>query len=80
MRLLDTWGDPPTGRSGGVLLFFQGGSSTMGSTGDYLHLVACLVRQSGISLLGVDYRLCPEDRFPGALDDGEAAYRCSQPS
>ena len=75
MRLLDTWVDPPTGRSGGVLLFIHGGGYTMGSTEDHLHLVASLVRQSGISLLGVDYRLCPEDRFPAALDDGEAAYR-----
>ncbi len=70
-----TWIDPPTGRSRGVLLFFHGGGYTMGSTLDHLQLVASLVDQSGVSVLGIDYRLCPEHQFPAALDDGEEAYR-----
>lgn len=74
-RTAYTWVDPPTGRTTGVLLFFHGGGYTMGSTADHMQLIASLVHQSGISVLGIDYRLCPKNRFPAALDDGEEAYR-----
>ena len=70
-----TWIDPPSGRSEHVSLFFHGGGYTMGSTDDHLQLIASLVEGSGISVLGVDYRLCPNDCFPAPLDDAEEAYR-----
>jgi monoterpene epsilon-lactone hydrolase len=70
-----TWVDPPDGRSDQVVLFFHGGGYTMGSTADHMQLVANLVLLSGTSILGIDYRLCPQDRFPAPLDDAEAAYR-----
>lgn len=70
-----TWIDPPSGRSENVCLFFHGGGYTMGSTDDHLQLIASLVEDSGISFLGVDYCLCPNDCFPAALDDVEDAYR-----
>ena len=69
------WIDPPLGRSNAVSLFFHGGGYTMGSTDDHLQLIASLVDGSGISILGVDYRLCPNDCFPAPLDDAEDAYR-----
>ena len=72
---LYTWIDPPSGRSNCVTLFFHGGGYTMGSTDDHLQLIASLVEDSGISFLGVDYRLCPNDCFPAPLDDAEEAYR-----
>ena len=70
-----TWIDPPDGRSDRVVLFFHGGGYTMGSTADHMQLIASLVILSGISILGIDYRLCPQHRFPAPIDDAEAAYR-----
>jgi monoterpene epsilon-lactone hydrolase len=70
-----TWVDPAGGRSDRVVLFFHGGGYTMGSTADHMHLAANLVFRTGISILGVDYRLCPEHPFPAPLDDVEAAYQ-----
>ena len=70
-----TWIDPPGGRSERVVLFFHGGGYTMGSTADHMQLIASLVILSGISILGIDYRLCPQHRFPAPIDDAEAAYR-----
>ena len=70
-----TWIDPPSGRSEHVSLFFHGGGYTMGTTDDHLQLVASLVEGSGLSFLGVDYRLCPDYCFPAPLEDAEEAYR-----
>jgi|TARA_B110000495_G_C23017701_1_gene603113 monoterpene epsilon-lactone hydrolase len=70
-----TWIDPPFGRSQRVVLFFHGGGYTMGSTADHMQLISSLVLLSGISMLGIDYRLCPQHRFPAPLDDAECAYR-----
>ncbi len=70
-----TWIDPLRGRSPHVILFFHGGGYTMGSTDDHLQLIASLVDQSGITFLGVDYRLLPHVNFPAPLDDAEVAYR-----
>ena len=70
-----TWIDPPSGRSQRVVLFFHGGGYTMGSTADHMQLISSLVLLSGISMLGIDYRLCPQHRFPAPLDDAECAYR-----
>lgn len=69
-----TWIDPPSGRSQRVVLFFHGGGYTMGSTADHMQLISSLVLLSGISMLGIDYRLCPQHRFPAPLDDAECAY------
>ena len=70
-----TWIDPLRGRSHHVILFFHGGGYTMGSTEDHLQLIASLVDLSGISFLGVDYRLLPDHKFPAPLDDAVVAYR-----
>ncbi len=70
-----TWIDPLRGRSHHVILFFHGGGYTMGSTQDHLQLIASLVDQTGISFLGVDYRLLPDHTFPAPLDDAVVAYR-----
>jgi monoterpene epsilon-lactone hydrolase len=58
-----------------VLLFFHGGGFTMGDTRDHLELIAGLMAESNISVLSVDYRLCPEHLFPAPLEDVLAAYR-----
>ena len=54
---LYTWIDPPSGRSNFVSLFFHGGGYTMGSTDDHLQLIASLVEDSGVSVLGVELGL-----------------------
>lgn len=59
----------------GTLLYFHGGSFSLGSPHTALGLTAGLVTRTGITALSLDYRLAPEDPFPAAIDDGLAAYR-----
>lgn len=63
-------------RPGGpVLLYFHGGSYTMGSAASHRHLVRELGEVCGGSALSVDYRRAPEAPFPAAVTDAVACYR-----
>ncbi|WP_223692272.1 alpha/beta hydrolase [Leifsonia poae] len=66
----------PTGeRRSGTILYFHGGSFSLGSPETAMALTAHLVERSGVRALSLDYRLAPEHPFPAGLDDGLAAYR-----
>jgi phosphinothricin tripeptide acetyl hydrolase len=58
-----------------VLLYFHGGSYTMGSAASHRHLVRELGEVCGGSALAVDYRRAPEAPFPAAVSDAVACYR-----
>ncbi|MGC4804636.1 alpha/beta hydrolase [Micromonospora sp. DT233] len=58
-----------------VLLYFHGGSYTMGSAASHRHLVRELGEVCGASALAVDYRRAPEAPFPAAVTDAVACYR-----
>lgn len=64
---------PPQARDG-VVLFFHGGSYAYGSAwSSHAELMARLALASGHEVLGVDYRLAPEHRYPAQLQDAAAA-------
>jgi len=65
---------PPGSRSDRTVLYLHGGGFVLGGIASHDSSCADLAAASGIALLALDYRLSPEDRYPAALDDVEAAY------
>ena len=59
----------------GVILYFHGGSFSLGSPETAMALTAHLVRRTRVPAVSVDYRLAPEHPFPAAIDDCVSAYR-----
>jgi acetyl esterase len=57
------------------LVYAHGGAFVQGSLGSWDHYLRDLVRQAGVAVLSVDYRLAPEHRFPAAFDDMVAMTR-----
>ncbi|MFT4256917.1 MAG: alpha/beta hydrolase [Pseudoxanthomonas sp.] len=58
-----------------VLLYFHGGGFQVGSLRSHRDLMARLSAAGNCRVLGVEYRLAPEHRFPSQLHDALAAYR-----
>jgi len=58
-----------------VILYLHGGAFIMGSTGTHRHLAATLAGHANARALVPDYRLAPETRWPGAVEDALACYR-----
>ena len=67
----------PAGASGAlpVLLAMHGGGFVIGTAQDFDYFCVELVRELGIAVANVEYRLAPETPFPGPLDDCFAALR-----
>lgn len=65
----------PSGVTGDlpVLLAMHGGGFVLGRAQDYEYFCLEAVRQLGIAVANVEYRLAPETPFPGPLDDCYAA-------
>ncbi|KRR10003.1 esterase [Bradyrhizobium jicamae] len=57
-----------------AVLYFHGGGFRIGSVSSHRDLIARIALASGCRVLGINYRLAPEHRFPAALDDALAAY------
>lgn len=58
-----------------AILYFHGGGFQVGSLVSHRELMSGLSAAAQCRVLGVDYRLAPEHRYPAALDDALAAYR-----
>lgn len=58
-----------------LLLYFHGGGWVIGDLETHDSLCAEIARLSGLTVVSVDYRLAPETRFPGAVEDCLAAAR-----
>ena len=56
-----------------VLIYFHGGGWVTGSIKSHDVLCREIAARSGVAVVSVDYRLAPEDPFPAAIDDAEAA-------
>ncbi|MGR6918704.1 alpha/beta hydrolase [[Actinomadura] parvosata] len=67
--------EPEDGARPGTILYFHGGSFSLGSPQTAMVLTANLVRRTGVRALSLDYRLAPEHPFPAAIDDCVAAFR-----
>lgn len=62
----------------GVILYFHGGGWVLGSLESHHRMMRLLALESGMTLIGVDYRLAPEHPFPSPLDDCLTAIRWLQ--
>lgn len=56
-----------------TVVFFHGGGFVLGSIATHDWLCRHLTRESGCTILSVDYRLAPEHPFPAAVEDAYAA-------
>jgi acetyl esterase/lipase len=66
--------DPGRGASPrAALLFMHGGGYVMGDAGQALTQLQGTAADQGILIVSVDYRLAPETRFPGSLEDNYSA-------
>lgn len=68
------WISAPDVNPSKVAIYFHGGGFRLGSLRSHRDLMARISAASGCRVLGVDYRLAPEFRFPAAPDDAMAAY------
>lgn len=57
------------------LLYLHGGGFGVGSAESNQDLLARLGHSAGVTVVGIDYRLLPEGRFPRALEETLRAYR-----
>ena len=64
---------PEPAQTAGVLVWLHGGGWVVGSPAHCEDQAVALANASGCSVLSVDYRLAPENRFPAALEDAFAA-------
>ena len=58
-----------------ALVYFHGGGWVLGDLDTHDRIMRLLAQKSGALVLGVDYRLAPEHKFPAAHDDALAAFR-----
>lgn len=58
-----------------ALVYFHGGGWVVGSLDTHDRIMRLLAEKSGAIVLGVDYRLAPEHKFPAAHDDAFVALR-----
>jgi acetyl esterase len=57
------------------IVYLHGGGFMQGSLNSWDHFLRDLVRQSGVAVLSVDYRLSPEHKFPVAFEETVAIVR-----
>ena len=69
------WVSAPGADAGRAVLYFHGGGFQVGSLVSHRELMAGLSAAAQCSVLGIDYRLAPEHRYPAALDDASAAWQ-----
>lgn len=68
------WVRTPKVRAGACLLYLHGGGYVMGSLDTHFELMGRLARATGMAVLGLDYRLAPENPYPAAVEDAVASY------
>lgn len=69
------WVDAPGSSDERVILYLHGGAYVICSPRTHRRLTAALSRQAKARVLALDYRLAPENPFPGAVEDAVAGYR-----
>lgn len=69
------WVTTPESATERVICSLHGGAYMVGSPSTNRELVSRLARASAARVLGIDYRLAPENPFPAAVEDSTAAYR-----
>ena len=66
---------PPNTKVGRCVLFLHGGSYVYGSARTtHAEFIARIAFETGIEVVGIDFRLAPEHRYPSQLDDAVTAF------
>ena len=65
---------PRAGARPGTLLYLHGGGWVFGSVQTHRGAMARLAELSGLTVVGIDYRLAPEAPFPAGLNDAVWAW------
>lgn len=66
---------PPKVKAGRCVLFLHGGSYIYGSARTtHAELIARIALESSIEVVGLDFRLAPEHRYPAQLEDAVRAF------
>jgi monoterpene epsilon-lactone hydrolase len=68
------WCRPSNAIEGAAILYLHGGAYILGSAAAYRDFVGQIAARARAAAFIADYRLAPEHRFPGAVDDAIAAY------
>lgn len=68
------WVVAPDARADRAVMYCHGGGYQVGSTRSHRELMAAISRVASARVLGIDYRLAPEHRFPAPLHDALAAH------
>ncbi|MGQ3027072.1 MAG: alpha/beta hydrolase [Ferrovibrionaceae bacterium] len=69
------WIVAPGARADRIVLYFHGGGFQVGSLRSHLDLMARISAAAQARVLGVDYRLAPEHRYPAAHEDARTVYQ-----
>jgi monoterpene epsilon-lactone hydrolase len=69
------WITAANARANRFVVYLHGGGFVMASVDTHRGLMGRISRSTEARVLGVNYRLAPEFRFPAALEDAAAAYR-----
>ncbi|MEG0764997.1 MAG: alpha/beta hydrolase fold domain-containing protein, partial [Pseudoflavonifractor sp.] len=59
----------------GVTIYFHGGSLMLGNNDTHSRVMRMFAEESNTVVIGVDYRLAPEYKFPSWIDEGVAVVR-----
>lgn len=62
-------------RTNRAIVYFHGGGFQVGSVRSHRELMGLLSSAAGVRVLGVDYRLAPEHRYPAPLEDALAVLQ-----
>ena len=69
------WIEAPEVDSSRVILYLHGGGYVMGSLITHRALMGEISRAAKAKVLGLEYRLAPENPYPAAVDDAVAGYQ-----
>jgi epsilon-lactone hydrolase len=69
------WCRPSNAIEGAAILYLHGGAYILGSAAAYRRFAGQIAARAKAAAFIADYRLAPEHRFPGAVDDAIAAYQ-----
>ena len=64
---------PTAGRAAGTVVYMHGGGWVIGTLDGFAPVCREIAAATGMNVCSVDYRLAPEHRFPGPVEDAFAA-------